>query len=90
MFINLFAKKELWKKTGGILTCFGMLFVGLALMSNSMTDFAQAEGVRRFLASIGSPILLVLIGAIFTAIIQSSSVTTSIAIAMVVSGDFGN
>jgi len=85
-FISLFSKSSKWITMGGVLTGFGMLFVGLALMSGSMEDFAALEGVKIFLSKIGNPILLVLIGAIFTAIIQSSSVMTSIALAMVVTG----
>ncbi len=85
-FITLFASTTKWKNIGGILTGFGMLFVGLALMSNSMEDFAALDGVKNFLASISNPILLVIIGAILTAIIQSSSVMTSVALAMVVTG----
>ena len=85
-FISLFSKKSSWKTMGGILTGFGMLFVGLSLMSGSMEDFANLDGVKTFLASIGNPILLVILGTLFTAIIQSSSVMTSIALAMVVTG----
>ena len=85
-FISLFSKRSNLKTWGGILTGFGMLFVGLELMSDSMKEFAALEGVKLFLAKIGNPLLLVLIGAVFTAIIQSSSVMTSIALAMLVSG----
>ena len=85
-FFTLFSKQDRWRTMGGILAGFGMLFVGLSLMSTSMGDFAALEGVKTFLARIGNPILLVLIGAIFTAIIQSSSVMTSIALTMVVTG----
>lgn len=85
-FMSLFSKEAVWKSVGGILTGFGMLFVGLSMMSGSMSDFAALDGVKTFLASIRSSILLVLIGAVFTAIIQSSSVMTSIAITMVVAG----
>lgn len=85
-FMALFAKKDIWMKMGGILAGFGMLFVGLCMMSDSMADFAALEPVKLFLARISNPLLLVLIGAILTAIIQSSSVMTSIALAMVVTG----
>ena len=51
-----------------------------------MGDFASSDEVKVFLSSISNGILLVLIGALFTAIIQSSSVTTSIAITMVMAG----
>ncbi len=85
-FIMAFAKKDVVKKIGGILAGFGMLFVGLDMMSASMKAFAELESVKNFLALIKNPILLVLIGAVFTAIIQSSSVMTSVAITMVFTG----
>ena len=85
-FLAMFSKKRSNKTLGGILAGFGMLFVGLSLMSGSMKDFAALEGVKNFLARIGNPVLLVLIGAVLTAIIQSSSVMTSIALAMCVTG----
>ena len=85
-FISLFAKRDKWKQTGGILTGFGMLFVGLSMMSSAMEDFAALPEVKTMLASINNAVLLVIIGALLTAIIQSSSVMTSIAITMVVTG----
>ena len=85
-FIHAFAKKDTVKKVGGILAGFGMLFVGLSMMSGSMEAFAEMDAVKSFLAGISNPILLVLIGAIITAIIQSSSVMTSVAITMVFTG----
>ncbi len=88
-FLSIFAKKSGPKTLGGILAGFGLLFVGLELMSGSMEQFAALDGVKTFLAGIGNPILLVLLGALFTAIIQSSSVMTSIALAMVVTGLIG-
>lgn len=63
-----------------------MLFVGLDMMSASMDTFASLDTVKNFLASISNPLLLVLIGTVLTAIIQSSSVMTSIAITMVFTG----
>lgn len=85
-FTMAFAKKDLVKKIGGILAGFGMLFVGLDMMSASMDTFASLDTVKNFLASISNPLLLVLIGTVLTAIIQSSSVMTSIAITMVFTG----
>lgn len=85
-FMTLFSKRNTTKQVGGILTGFGMLFVGLSMMAEAMDDFAALESVRQFLASINNAVLLVLVGAVLTAIIQSSSVMTSIAITMVVSG----
>ena len=88
-FMTLFAKRSTYKPVGGILAGFGLLFVGLELMSGSMESFAALDGVKTFLAGIRNPVLLVLLGALFTAIIQSSSVMTSIALTMVVTGLIG-
>lgn len=85
-FMAFFAKTDIWKRVGGILAGFGMLFVGLCLMSDSMADFAALDAVKLFLSRISNPILLVIVGALLTAVIQSSSVVTSIALAMVVTG----
>ena len=85
-FIVSFAKKNKVKLLGGILCGFGMLFVGLSMMSGAMEAFAELDSVKNFLASINSVLLLVFLGAVFTAIIQSSSVMTSVAITMVVAG----
>ena len=85
-FILMFSKKDIWKNIGGILTGFGILFVGLSIMSGAMSEFAAHDSVKTFLASVKNPLLIVFLGALFTAIIQSSSVVTSIAITMVVAG----
>ena len=85
-FILAFAKKDKARKIGGILAGFGMLFVGLSMMSGAMKYFSELEGVKNFLALFKNPVLLVLIGALLTALVQSSSVMTSMAITMVFSG----
>ena len=84
--ISLFTKKDNLKKWGGIFSGFGMLFVGLSMMSAAMGVFSELDAVKVFLSRIDNVILLVLIGTVLTAIIQSSSVMTSIAITMVVTG----
>ncbi len=84
--IGLFSKNDNVKTWGGIITGFGMLFVGLSIMEGSMKSFAEMEEVRLYLAGVDNALLLVMLGAVLTAIIQSSSVVTSIAITMVVTG----
>ncbi len=65
-FIMLFTKSDAWKQAGGVLTGFGMLFVGLSMMSNAMDEFAALHSVKLFLASIRNPLLLVLLGTIIS------------------------
>ncbi len=85
-FIYSYAKKDKTRKIGGIVAGFGMLFVGLDLMSGSMSEFAGSEAVIDFLSNIDNLILLIIIGFLLTALVQSSSVVTSIAIVMLVQG----
>ena len=88
-FMIYFTKSEKTKSLGGLLAGLGMLFVGLSTMSGSMSVFAQNAAVQTFIASIdfpGASVVLVLAGMVLTAVIQSSSVTSSISITMLVSG----
>lgn len=85
-FILAFAKKDRAQKIGGIMAGFGMLFVGLSMMSGAMEYFSELEEIKNFLAMFKNPLLLVLIGALITAVVQSSSVMTSMVITMVVTG----
>ncbi|MBQ7978405.1 MAG: Na/Pi cotransporter family protein [Candidatus Methanomethylophilaceae archaeon] len=85
-FVMSFAKKERTKVWGGVIAGFGLLFVGLTMMASSMSEFAELPEVVEFLSSIDNILLLLLIGVILTALVQSSSVVTTLAITMVVSG----
>ena len=84
--LNIFAKKESTKKVGGILIGFGLVFSGLTMMSSSMEGFAQMASLKTFLASIKSTVAMIVVGALVTALVQSSSAITSLAITMIVSG----
>lgn len=85
-FLCLFAKSSRMQNVGYMLSGFGLLFVGLHLMSSSMTVFAQDASVKAMLETIKNPLLLILIGTVLTAIVNSSSVMTSVAITMLVAG----
>ena len=87
--MTYFAKSDRARTIGGLVAGLGLLFVGLTMMSGSMEVFAHNGTVQRFIASInfrGSSVVLVAVGIVLTAVIQSSSVTSSLAIAMLVSG----
>ncbi|HKL94295.1 MAG TPA: Na/Pi symporter [Clostridia bacterium] len=85
-FIMLFAKRDSVKKIGGLTAGFGMVFVGLSLMTNSMLNLAQSPQLVNFLASLKNPILLLLAGILITAILQSSSAVTGLTITMLFGG----
>ena len=89
--ILMFFKKERIKSIGEILAGLGLLFFGLSTMSKTInTNVDIINGVQAFFgASWMIPPLLMLVGALVTALFQSSSATSGIAIAMVSGGALG-
>lgn len=84
--IKALGKTERTKRVGSLICAFGMIFIGLTLMSDSAQSFSQFETVKSMLATFRSPLMLVVIGGIITACIQSSSVMTTIAVTCVATG----
>ena len=85
--ILMFFKKEKVKSIGEILAGLGILFFGLNTMSGSINNNPDLiNGIKAFFGAIEFPPLLMLIGALVTALLQSSSATSGIAIAMVGTG----
>lgn len=82
VLIVMFAKKEQLKQIGEIIVGFGILFVGLETMKNAMAVLKDNAVVVDTLSSLRNPFVATLIGTALTAIIQSSSVTVSIALLM--------
>lgn len=65
---------------------FGLLFLGMDMMSSSLKPLRTYEPFIHLMKNIENPILGILLGLIFTMIIQSSGATTSITIAMALAG----
>lgn len=84
-----FFKSEKIKLLGGILCGFGLIFVGLELMGNALSAQEIKDFFIELFKKIDFPLLLVLCGAVFTAVIQSSSAATGIFITMVGTGALG-
>ena len=91
--VLMFIKKERIKSFGEILAGLGLLFFGLNTMSGAISgtpgdpDTLQLyNGIKAFFGAVDFPLLLLLIGAVVTALLQSSSATSGIAIAMVGTG----
>lgn len=78
----MFIKNETIKKIGDIVLGFGILFMGLSLMSGSMAGLKESQNVVDALAGMNNPLLAVLLGTAVTSVIQSSSVTVSIILLM--------
>ena len=86
-FMNMLCKKEKPKTFGLVLAGLGLVFVSLDLMKGSMSVFSETGGpVQALLSEINNPFLLLLIGIVLTALLQSSSALTSILLVMVSQG----
>lgn len=82
-----FIKSDKIKQIGYILCGFGMIFVGLDLMGAAFDNYPVInEFFSNLFSKIDFPLLLIVCGLVFTALIQSSSAATGLFITMVGSG----
>lgn len=73
--VFVFFKNKFLKTLGSILTGFGILFLGMNMMSSAAKPLSNLPIVKEFLISFNNPIIGVLFGVTFTAVVQSSSVS---------------
>ena len=85
----VFFKKVTFHNYGQIIAGFGILFIGMEMMSSSMEPLRDSEGFISLMTSFSNPLLGILAGAVFTAVIQSSSASVGILQALAVSGLIG-
>ena len=71
------------RKVANLMAGLGMIFVGLKMMSGACDDQSIKDAFSNVLSHLEFPLLLEVLGVIFTAIIQSSSAMTGIVIVMV-------
>ncbi|MDO5547029.1 MAG: Na/Pi cotransporter family protein [Eubacteriales bacterium] len=69
----LFLKKNLVRYIGMVILGFGMLFEGIAIMKSAITPLSNTPTFIGFLSTLSNPILALLFGLAFTALVQSSS-----------------
>ena len=74
----LFMSRKKVKSVGMIILGFGMLFVGVGLIKDAIKPLSQSVQFEQFLAGLSNPVLAVLFGIAFTALLQSSSSSTVI------------
>ena len=82
----MFCKKPVVTKIGEVILGFGVLFMGLSIMSSSMSTLKDSPLIVNALSTLSNRFLAVFVGFLLTAIIQSSSVTVSILLLMAQQG----
>lgn len=85
----VFLKNEKLHHYGKIIAGLGILFIGMDMMSAAMVPLRESETFVNIITRFSNPILGILAGAIFTAIIQSSSASVGILQALASSGVIG-
>ena len=76
--ILIMAGRDKRKDTGTILLGFAVLMYGMEAMSAAVSPLRSSESFRNLLLLFSNPVLGVLAGAVFTAIIQSSSASVGV------------
>lgn len=80
--IRMIARRKLVKTLGDILLGFGILFFGMKIMSDAMAPLSMDAHLINLLSNLEHPLVGLLVGLVFTALIQSSSAFTGILIVL--------
>ncbi len=82
----VFLKNEKVHHIGKICAGLGVLFIGMGMMSDAMMPLRESQAFIDLMTKFSNPILGIMAGAVFTAIIQSSSASVGILQALAVAG----
>jgi len=86
-FVLTFAVKEgVARHYGAMLMGLGLLFYGMGAMGEAMAPLRTNQSFAELLQSLQNPVLGMLAGAVFTALVQSSSATIGLAVVMATQG----
>lgn len=80
--LSFISKKEQLRQVGLLLLGLGLVFYGMNVMSGAMKPLRTFQPFIDFMLTLQNPLFAALVGAAFTAVIQSSSATTGILIVM--------
>ncbi len=86
IILRMFCKGQSKKHLGDIFLGFAVLMTGMATMSGAVAPLKESETFIRILTAFESPILGILVGAAFTAVLQSASAAVGILQALSVTG----
>ena len=85
-FMTFLSKGGPVRHYGDMLMGLGLIFFGMAAMGDAMSPLRTNEGFINLMLSMERPILGILVGALFTALVQSSSATIGLAVVLATHG----
>ena len=86
VIVMMFVKKNNYKYYGQILAGFGILFFGMDMMSGALKSLNENGLIDSILSSVNNPYVGILLGTVITAVIQSSSASVGILMALGAAG----
>ena len=86
VFLRVFSKNQTHRHIGDILMGFAVLMFGMSTMSHAVSGLKNQPWFEGTLSTLSNPILGILVGAAFTAILQSASAAVGIVQALSVTG----
>ena len=82
VILMLASKKTVVKNLGAIFTGFGLLFLGIDMMSDSMAPLRESAGFMNFIVTVSEsplrPLVGIILGIVMTAVLQSSSASVGV------------
>ena len=82
----MFSKNEKVHHISSIIAGLGILFIGMDMMGAAMEPLQESEAFINLMTQFSNPLLGILVGAVFTAVIQSSSASVGILQALAATG----
>ena len=82
----MFSKNEKVHHISSIIAGLGILFIGMDMMGTAMEPLQESEAFINLMTQFSNPLIGILVGAVFTAVIQSSSASVGILQALASTG----
>lgn len=86
IILYMFCKRSLHKNIGNIMLGFAILMTGMQMMSTAVAPLKESEVFVNMLTMFSNPIVGMLVGILFTAVLQSASATVGVLQALSVTG----
>ena len=86
IILRMFSKKQVRRHTGEIMLGFAVLMFGMQTMSGSVEPLKESPAFIELMTSFSHPLIGILVGAVFTAILQSASAAVGILQALSMTG----
>ncbi len=84
--IRYISKNEQRRAQGSLILGLGLVFFGMSVMGDAMRPLSQYEPFQDWMAGMSNPLSGIIAGALFTAVVQSSSATTGVVLALAFEG----